>query len=278
MTVVRHPRWHARGVAMALASQGTSVFPCSGSTKRPCTDNGFHDAVRSAHEADRLFSERPGELIGVPTGPANGFDVLDYDPRHGGHLWFNEHRHRLPTTRKHSTRGGGEHLLFKHHPGIRNSESKIAEGVDVRGEGGYIIYWPAHGFPMTSESAIADWPDWLLTILIPPPAPPRETRSRRHDLSNSDATTRRIIARALDRVVRAAPGQRHYALRAASCTLGGLLDVIDVPASTIARDLLDAVIEAGGGDVDVKNAEATIAWGLQKGAASPLSLGGRNAR
>ena len=277
MTVVRHPRWHARGVAMALASQGTSVFPCSGSTKRPCTDNGFHDAVRSAHEADRLFSERPGELIGVPTGPANGFDVLDYDPRHDGHIWFNEHRHRLPTTRKHSTRGGGEHLLFKHHPGIRNSESKIAPGVDVRGEGGYVIWWPAHGCPVTSEHPIADWPEWLLQILLPP-ALPQPTMPRRRDVSTGDATTRRIIARALDRVVSASPGQRHYALRAASCTLGGLLDVIDVPASTIARDLLHAVIAAGGSDVDVRNAEATIAWGLQKGAASPLSLGCRNAR
>ena len=101
---------------------------------------------------------------------------------------------------------------------------------------------------------------------------------RRRDVSTGDATTRRIIARALDRVVSASPGQRTTPLRAASCTLGGLLDVIDVPASTIARDLLDAVIEAGGSDVDVRNAEATIAWGLQKGAASPLSLGCRNAR
>lgn len=279
MTVVKHPRWHARGVAMALASQGTSVFPCNGSNKRPCTDNGFLDAVRSAHEADRLFKERPGELIGVPTGPANGFDVLDYDPRHGGDVWFFEHLEALPPTRRHSTRGGGGHLLFKHHPGIRNSESKIAPGVDVRGEGGYVIWWPAHGCPITSENPIAEWPAWLLKILLPPAPPPKTVvNSGRLWPATNNSAALRIITRALGRVASASPGQRHYELRAASCTLGGLLQLIDVPASTIARDLLNAVVTAGGSDVDVKNAEATIAWGLQKGAASPLSLGCHNAR
>jgi Bifunctional DNA primase/polymerase, N-terminal len=77
--------------------------------------------------------------IAVPTGPLSGFDVLDLDPRHGSDNWRAENIHLLPDTRVHGTAGGGEHWLFPHAEGLRNSSGKIAPGLDVRADGGYVI-------------------------------------------------------------------------------------------------------------------------------------------
>lgn len=74
--------------------------------------------------------------------------VLDIDPRHGGDdaLAELEARHgKLPDTPRVLTGGGGSHIYFR-HPGkisIPNSVSKIAPGIDVRGDGGYVIAPPS---------------------------------------------------------------------------------------------------------------------------------------
>ena len=70
----------------------------------------------------------------------------------------------------------------------------------------------------------------------------------------------------------AGEGSRHNALRAAACTLGGLLDVAGMSAAAAEGQLLDAVLAAGGVRVDQDNAIATIRWGLAKGARHPLNL------
>ena len=62
-------------------------------------------------------------------------------------------------TRPHRTRSGGLHLIFGHYDGLKCSAGKIARGVDVRADGGYILWWPAAGLPMLSDAPIAPWPD-----------------------------------------------------------------------------------------------------------------------
>jgi hypothetical protein len=57
-------------------------------------------------------------------------------------VWWFSHRDRLPLTRVHRTRSGGLHLIFRHVPDVRCSAGRIAPGIDVRGDGGYIIWWP----------------------------------------------------------------------------------------------------------------------------------------
>ena len=75
---------------------------------------------------------------------------------------------KLPPTRRHHTRSAGIHFLFTHAAGLRNSASKIAPGVDIRADGGYIVWWPAAGLHVEgatvaySRDQVATWPDWLL--------------------------------------------------------------------------------------------------------------------
>ena len=90
--------------------------------------------------------------------------MLDIDPRNGGDAWLKANVNRLQT-RSHKTRSGGLHLLFRTDGSVRNSAGLIAPGVDVRGEGGYAIWWPAHGLPVLDFvplRALPYWPGWLV--------------------------------------------------------------------------------------------------------------------
>ncbi len=139
--------------ALSLAAAGVPVFPCR-ADKRPATQHGFHDASADPEAVARLWRDRPGPLIGVPTGAASGFDVLDIDAQHDGLTWWERHRASIPPTRIHRTRSGGLHVLFRAYPAVRNSQSQVAAGVDTRGEGGYIVFWPAAGCEVVSTAPI----------------------------------------------------------------------------------------------------------------------------
>ncbi|MGA2638445.1 bifunctional DNA primase/polymerase [Methylocella sp.] len=150
---------------------GLPAFPCA-ENKAPMTARGYLDATSDYQIVREMFA-RPC-LVGVPTGQASGIDVLDVDPKNGGSEWYEEHRAKLPKTRIHRTRSGGLHILFAHLTGLRNSASRIAPGIDVRAEGGYVIWWPAAGFS-ANEVPIEDaagWPTWLLPLMMTPPKPP----------------------------------------------------------------------------------------------------------
>src|ERR1700730_6023741 len=148
--------------ALAL---GLPCFPCRNmprnerADKRPLTKNGFKDASDDQGKIREMFSPHPGCLIGVPTGRASGIDVLDVDPRHGGHVWYAAHQDQLPPSRIHRTRSGGVHRLFWHKDGLRNSTARIAPGIDTRAEGGYFIWWPAIGLEF-QDYPPAGLPDW----------------------------------------------------------------------------------------------------------------------
>lgn len=263
--------------ALELAAHGLRVFPCR-DNKAPCTPRGFHDAVFDPGAVRELWRQYPGELIGVPTGQENGFDAPDIDPDKGGDAWLSWHRHRLPVTRAHQTRRGGLHFLFEHLPGIRNSESKLAPGVDVRGEGGYVIWWPGFGGDIVHSGVPAPWPDWLPPLLIPQPrASGAVTPARPRRIGKMGTHAESIIARTLYRLETARPGERHAHLRAAACTLGGLLDAAAISESQATLVLFDAVKRAGGDAVSETNAMGTIAWGLAKGRQSPLAIGDSDA-
>jgi hypothetical protein len=262
--------------ALGLARH-VPVFPC-GANKRPCIPKaeggrGFHDATQEPNEAARLFSHPNARLIATPTGPQSGFDALDVDPRATGDSWLRVHANDLPATRTHATRSGGRHFLFAHATGVVNSEGRIHAGIDVRGEGGFIIWWPAHGCAVLSDAPIVPWPAWLLAPgLARPKLAARPVGSSVGSVGGSggasdDAAVQAFVDRVLDGVRRARDGEKHRVLRDAARLLGGVADQAGFADQTAAQWLLDALPASVR---DWENARRTALWGLARGRETPV--------
>jgi Bifunctional DNA primase/polymerase, N-terminal len=220
----------AQRTALRAAMQlGYPAFPCK-SDKTPATPRGFKDASLPEAGLATLWARYPGELVGVPTGAASGFDVLDVDPRNGARAWYAANRSNLPATRIHRTRSGGLHVLFKRLAGVRNSAGKIAPGVDVRADGGYIIWWPSTGLAVR-DVELREWPLWIRPSLMTPPALPPPPYQKATPISD------RAIEGVLTVVATASQGRRNSvtywaAHRLRECVAQGKL------AEGCARDLL----------------------------------------
>ena len=237
--------------ALALAKRGTACFPCN-VDKTPATPGGFKSAVHDVVEVAEIWRLYPGPLVGVPTGEASGFDVLDIDPRHGGDTWLAAEAYRLPITRTHRTRSGGCHVLFRHRAGMRNSAGRIAPGIDIRGTGGYVIWWPVAGLPVENPEAIAEWPEWLLNKL----APQSQARPVAAVPIPGKGYAIAALRRAVDAVAGAVPGTRNETLNREAFALSRFALVNALDPQHIATALATAGLAAGLAEREVR---ATLA-------------------
>jgi hypothetical protein len=106
------------------------------------------------------------ERVAVPTGAINGFDVLDVDTKNGATEWYWQHFEAMPRTRMQVTESGGYHVFFRHAEGLKGSQSRIAKGVDVRADGGYVIDWGREGLPVANADVFAPWPEGFLAAVM----------------------------------------------------------------------------------------------------------------
>ncbi len=171
--------------ALGYAERGILVFPihnldekgrcsCGG---RPKCKPGKHPRIEGGHTratTDKMqirlwWTKWPDANIAAPTGIRSGFWILDEDTDKGGteslEALLAEHG-RLPRTRTAGTGGGGRHWSFRFNEGtaIRNSAGRIGPGLDVRGEGGYVLLPPsrtAGPYEWIDEGPAADAPAWL---------------------------------------------------------------------------------------------------------------------
>ena len=125
---------------------GWRVFPANPENKKPLISEWQKRASNNEIIINRLFSPFPDAMVAVPTGPINGITVLDFDIRdyyNGIHNFIVE-GYKIPTTAGAHTPSGGFHLYFNSgNEVLPNSVSKLAIGVDVRGDGGYVIAPPS---------------------------------------------------------------------------------------------------------------------------------------
>ena len=121
--------------------------------------------------------------LGVVAGNQSGVVVIDIDPRHGGEDSLDDLQARMgkfPDTATVITGSGGQHIYFKHPGGIvRNSAGALGAGIDVRGDGGFVVgpgsihstggfyEWEASSDP--SQVGFAEMPQWLQKLIYEPP-------------------------------------------------------------------------------------------------------------
>jgi hypothetical protein len=210
--------------ALDYARRGTPVFPCNPIDEKPLTPHGFKDATTNEAQVRAWWAQWPNAMIGAPTGPALGAWVLDPDIDPVKQLdgiaalaQLTAQYGALPQTLTSITPRGGKHLFWTWDPSvdIRNSQSKVGAGIDVRGNGGYVCLPPSR----TANGGMYQWdpvapgqaalaPPWLVTLV---------------KAKKASAYAKAALDRECKDVAAALPGTRNSALNKAAFSLGQLI-------------------------------------------------------
>ena len=231
----------------AAVNFGVPVFAC-GSDKAPLVKGGFKSATTDRAELERQFSNPRAVMIGMPMGSASGIWALDIDTKadRSGIPWLEASEPALPPTRRHRTRSGGLHLIWRWddiHP-IRNSAGRIAAGVDVRGEGGFIIVPPSPGYTCISDAPVSFAPNWLLAA-AGKPRPAVEPERLVRGTGPLHERVRGRLARAYAAVAHAGEGSRNDTLNREAFILAMLAREGMLDRETIYAEMCHAAYKAG---------------------------------
>jgi hypothetical protein len=236
--------------ALDYAARGWQVFPLKQRTKLPATGRGFYDATTNPETLRRWFREFPYN-IGIRTGIASGVFAVDVDGNQGAvSLHEIETKHgSLPPTLV-STTGKGRHFWFKTTSPISCSTSKIGDGIDVRGDGGYVVAPPS----VHPNGAVYRWvddsippataPDWLIDLARARPKISERALASIVPLSPRSGPTQAYGRAALDREVeelrRIPSGSRNHALNNAAFNLFQLVAGGELSEAEVVNNLLRA--------------------------------------
>lgn len=156
------------------ASLGFPIIPLVLNGKNPACTHGLKDGTTDP----KKIASFPAGNVGIVTGKRSGrhgLTVIDID-QPALDLW-----HRLmsnpinyippyvPTVR---TRSGGLHLYFAYDERMRTGSNRLAQGIDVRSDGGYVVAPPStingQSYTWIDERAIANpprIPNWLASLM-----------------------------------------------------------------------------------------------------------------
>lgn len=152
-----------------------SVLPLAARGKRPLVVwEPLQNSRPSAEQVSNWFNRWPDANIGIITGEISNLIVLDIDPKHGGDTSLDRLERQfgqLPATVEAVTGGAGRHLYFAHPGGLIRNRTGLAQGIDLRGDGGYVVappsihpsgrpyVWAADRSP--EDIALAALPQWI---------------------------------------------------------------------------------------------------------------------
>lgn len=208
-----------------------------------------------------LFKDRLHHW-GIPTGQSTGLLALDVDVK-GDNGFETIKTNNLPvpnTTLYQSTPSGGAHYLFKYPLDGRHygNRVKFLPGLDVRGEGGYIVYYGD-----VKGAGIAEPPQWLVDNSVKQPV---QVQGEPFRIDPSIAEG--IIVKSLETIREAPQGEANNTLNLESFKLGQLVASASIKREFAEQVLLSAARDRGKG---TSEARATIKSGLDAGIQQPLT-------
>lgn len=144
---------------------------CASPGKHPRTTSGVKAATTDPVMIERWWSADPEANIGIATGAESGCFVIDVDEKSGGYDSLAEACAKygdINDTWYAETGGGGLHFYFKHPGGVVKNKVGALKGIDIRGDGGYVVAPPSNhksgrSYKWATEPGINE--------LLPLPAP-----------------------------------------------------------------------------------------------------------
>lgn len=304
--------------ALDYARRGWRVFPCNPTPRRDFSKvpliacdkdkagknipgTGWKERATTDEAQIREWWARwPGALIGVPMGPESGVWAIDPDgvkeegDPDGMAAWENiASQHPPIRTHTHLTPNGGRHLLFRWRDDrpMTNTERGFrahgARGINVRGEGGYVI---APGSRLSDGRSyemedpmdffhFAEAPDWLYAMFdatATQPAPQRSANVvdfRGQRQAPPDRYVQTAIAGECWALAQSGRGERNNRLNAAAFSLGQLVGAGLVDEDVVRGELLQAAASCGLiADDGERPVLATIESGLSAGRLKPREV------
>lgn len=151
------------------ARHGVPVFACDDAKQPLCK---WKDAATCDLDAILEMFGRLGpraRMVGAVMGPRSGLFAIDFDfykgPEARQFLDILMASGNLPPTRVHETKSAGLHYIYGVKDGGKYPRNSLPhKNVEIRGDGGYIIVPPSHGYKVQSEGVV-DAPDGLLKRL-----------------------------------------------------------------------------------------------------------------
>lgn len=126
--------------AQSYLGLGWSIVPLAAGEKRPTAAwQKYQASLMNEDDIVACFGLPEPANIGVVCGAFSGVVVLDIDGAEGEASMAEFVLPRTPTV----TTGNGRHLYFRHPGGRVTNRVRVIPGVDVRGDGGYVVAPPS---------------------------------------------------------------------------------------------------------------------------------------
>jgi putative DNA primase/helicase len=238
------------------------ILPCRPGEKLPIIKEWQERATTDREQIARWWQQWPDANIAVATGPGSRLFVLDVDGVEGERsLVALERQHGdVPETYCQQQTGSGEgwqaFFAWPIDRTIRNSAGKLGAGLDIRGDGGYVVLPPSvHPSGRKYMWALdrSPWelppepaPAWLIELLDPPQTEPEP---RTESTGQSGGQGERYVLKALEdelALVAAAPsGRRNHQLNASAHALFRFVADNRIDRDVVVRGLEAAAQHAG---------------------------------
>ncbi len=164
--------------ALAYVKLGLRVIPLHDRRKEPRLKQWGKKATTDPLVVRTWFRDWPESNIGIVTG--KGLVVLDVDPKNGGPESLDKliaTNGPLPPTAEARTGSGGSHYFFMVEPSTTvKNRTCFLPGLDIRGDGGYVVAAPSvhpdtgaeYEWVTHPDQGMAPIPSWLLSIITAP--------------------------------------------------------------------------------------------------------------